>query len=98
MKALTNAELNQRAKALYFDKNKEIKEMFVDEYGRFSYTPENLVELNKGSKVKVMKITRDKVSDINTSKVNDLSTDKAIDKNFPGKEKKETAIPKGSNS
>jgi hypothetical protein len=46
---LPEAELKRRAKELYFDKNKNIKVIFADEFGRFSYSKEALIEQNEQS-------------------------------------------------
>ncbi len=56
MEKLTEEVLKARAKALYFDKNPKIDKIFVDEFGRFSYNKQNLLEVNKLTDAKVFEI------------------------------------------
>ena len=57
LKRLSESELVKRAKELYFDHNKKIEKIFVDEYGRFSYDKQSLIEQN-GKEVGVFEIDR----------------------------------------
>ena len=57
LKRLSEAELVKRAKELYFDHNKKIEKIFVDEYGRFSYEKQSLIEQNS-KEVGVFEIDR----------------------------------------
>jgi len=66
---LTEQELMARAKKLYFDRNKKIKEMYADEFGRFSYNKGNLLEINKGKDIAVLLITKEAVSGVSTKDV-----------------------------
>jgi len=77
---LDEQELMLRAKTLYFDRNIEIKEMYVNEFGQFAYLPGNLTEMAKNNGVKVFCLTREACAGI-TGEVPSLD-------NFKTKEKK----------
>lgn len=55
---LTQTELIKRAKVLYFDKMENLTAIYADEFGRFSYNAQSLIEQNKVSNANVYKIPR----------------------------------------
>jgi hypothetical protein len=93
MERLSQTELKKRAKKLYFDRNKKIKRVFVDEFGRFSYTPENLKQINQGSGVKIIALTPDDCSKVNTTDVPNLTEEAAKKKAEAAKKKAEEEKP-----
>lgn len=66
MKRLDSKELAKRAKKLYFDANPNIEEVYVNEFGQFSYNNGALEEINKHREVDVYKITRNSVKNLKT--------------------------------
>jgi hypothetical protein len=77
MERSSQTELKKRAKALYFGENSKIKKIFVDEFGRFSYTKENLVAINKGKDVKVIPLTPEDCAKVSAGDVKNLSKEMA---------------------
>jgi len=55
-KKLEEKELAARAKVLYFDKNPKIIKIYCDEFGRFAYRKQDLLEVNKNTDVKIFEI------------------------------------------
>jgi len=49
LERLSEAELTKRAKELYFNRNPKIDVIYADEFGRFSYNQQSLVEQNEAS-------------------------------------------------
>ena len=47
LERLPEEELTKRAKELYGNKNPSLERIFVDEYGRFSYQKQYLIEQNQ---------------------------------------------------
>jgi len=73
LEKLSMDELKRRAKALYFDKHDSLKEIHVDDFGRFAFDAGNLVEFNRTTGAKVYKLTREAVDKVDTKGVRDLS-------------------------
>ena len=57
LESLKEEEIIKRAQELYFDHNKKVDVIYADEYGRFSYNKQSLIEQND-SKVKIFEINR----------------------------------------
>ncbi len=87
MKKVAQSELKKRAKALYFDKLEKLEVVFADEYGRFSYNPETLVEINRKKDVDIFKIDRKDIKGIDATKVVDFSKKDDVDKEIVSKKK-----------
>jgi len=94
LKKLDLSELKARAKKLYFEPHKEVKEIFVDEYGRFSYSPSNLVEMNRLNDGKVFKLTRESVKEVKTEDLEKLTKPAPSNSKDLDKAKKETEAAK----
>ena len=84
MKRKSETVLKQIAKALYFT-NPLVKEVFADEFGRFSYTKDNLLQINDRKGVKVVRITREMVSKTSVEGTVNFSKDPG---KFPGANEK----------
>jgi len=56
LKKLSQNVLKARAKKLYFDRNAKITKIYCDEFGRFSYNKQSLLEVNKLIDVEVFEI------------------------------------------
>lgn len=90
MERLSQTELKKRAKKLYFDRNSKIDTIFVDEFGRFSYTPENLKMINKGKDVKIIPINRKDCAKVSTEGITDLADESKKAQEAKKKEDKKT--------
>lgn len=93
LEKLSKDEICRRAKTLYFDKNPKIKTIFADEYGRFGYNAQNLVELNRISNAEVFEINKDALKGVKTDDVLDLSKDEDKLKITPEKPKNKGGRP-----
>jgi len=87
MKKLEKKELLGRAKKLYFDRNKNIESVFVDEYGRFSYSKAPLLEANKGTDVGIFQIKKDAVKNMDVKEIKNFAHKEHVEQTF-GKNKK----------
>jgi len=57
-KKLSQEEILRRARKLYFDVMPDLQFIFADEYGRFSYRDQSLIEQNRHPETIVFKINR----------------------------------------
>lgn len=91
MEKLSKSELTRRAKVLFFDKNPNIEEIYVSEYGEFSYNNGALEEIYKHKEVEIFKVTRKGLAKFKVDKkVNDFSKKDDIEAEFGTKKAKET--------
>ena len=61
-KKLDEKEILRRAKVLYFDVMPSLQFIFADEYGRFSYNQQSLLEQNRYPEGTVYRINRDGIA------------------------------------
>lgn len=87
MEKIEKKILVARAKKLYFEKNPNIKEVYVDVYGRFSFNKGNLLEVNKVKKDEVFLIKRNATTGVKTGDVEVFDNKETKNKHFPNPKK-----------